>query len=141
MATSVIFWNLESGNREIWKLPGIGWFWPISMYWVFFPLSFCHWTWFWTRNFQITIFLEISRNFLEIWKFSGICCFGQIATYWVWFPLIFGHWNRFWNQNFKIKSLSNFLCQQLWFCNLSTKFGSISFDSILAFGQLHHSRF
>ena len=65
MATSVIFWNLESGNLEIWKLPGIGWFWPISMYWVFFPLSFCHWTWFCAQKFKIPVF----QNFFQ--KFSG----------------------------------------------------------------------
>ena len=56
---------LESGNLEIWKLPGIEWFWPISMYWVFFPLSFCHWPWFWAQNFKI----QIVQKFFQ--KFSG----------------------------------------------------------------------
>ena len=67
MATSVIFWNLESGNLEIWKLPGIGWFWPISMYWVFFPLSFCHWTWFCAQKFKIPVFLKSG-----IWKSGNL---------------------------------------------------------------------
>ena len=69
----MIFWNLESGNREIWKLPGIGWFWPISMYWVFLPLSFCHRTWFWAQNFKIPVF----RKFFQ--KFSG-----DLENLWNW---------------------------------------------------------
>ena len=36
------FWNLEIGNLEIRKFPEIGQFWPISIYWVFFPLSLGH---------------------------------------------------------------------------------------------------
>ena len=38
LMTSGIFWNLEIGNREIWKIPEIGWFGPILTFWVYFPL-------------------------------------------------------------------------------------------------------
>ena len=90
----------KSGNLEIWKFSGIGWFWPISTYWVFFPLSFGHWAWFSTQIFKIPICLEFFQKFSGIWKFSGICCFGPISTYGASFPPNFSCWNWFFTQNF-----------------------------------------
>ena len=61
--TSGIFWNLEIGNREIWKFPEIGWFGPILTFWVYFPLSLGHWAWLWSQNCKISIFLEFCQKF------------------------------------------------------------------------------
>ena len=61
--TSGIFWNLEIGNREIWKIPEIGWFGPILIFWVYFPLSLGHWAWLWSQNCKIPIFLEFCQKF------------------------------------------------------------------------------
>ena len=56
-----------------WKLPdifsgyhpGIGYFYLISRYRVFFPPIFCQGTWFLMQNFKIPSILETSRRFLE----------------------------------------------------------------------------
>ena len=63
LMTSGIFWNLEIGNREIWKIPEIGWFGPILIFWVYFPLSLGHWAWLWSQNCKISIFLEFCQKF------------------------------------------------------------------------------
>ena len=76
MVTSLIFWTLESQNPKTTKCPRFGWFWLISMYGVFFQLTFCQETWFWTRNSKIQSFLEVSRNFRGFGKSSGLF-FGQ----------------------------------------------------------------
>ena len=65
------FFILDSRHPEIQKCPGIGWFWPISMYWVFFPLNFCQGTWFLMQNSNFPSVLETSRNFLELWILPG----------------------------------------------------------------------
>ena len=57
----------EIWNLEIWKLPGICCFGPITTYWLSFPLIFSHWNWFWAQNFKIPVFLKSG-----IWK-SGSC--------------------------------------------------------------------
>ena len=67
-------WNFQIPDS---RKSGNGHFWQIATYWLFFPLSLVHWVWFFTRNFQIFIFLEFpgsrkSGNFLEsgTWKFQ-----------------------------------------------------------------------
>ena len=61
------FWILESRIPGFQKSPGIGHFWLISIYMVYFPFNFSQGTWFSMQNFKITSFLETSRNFLELW--------------------------------------------------------------------------
>ena len=60
-------WILESRIPGFQKSPGIGHFWLISIYKVYFPFNFSQGTWFSMQNLKITSFLETSRNFLELW--------------------------------------------------------------------------
>ena len=104
------FQNFQiSRFQKIWKVSGNSCFWQIATYWVFFPLSFGHWVWFFTQNFCILNFQEFpDSRFQKIWKVSGNYCFWPISTYWVFFPLSFGHWAWFWAQNFKIPIFLDF---------------------------------
>ena len=76
-------WKLPeiSWNSGYW--PGIGQFWLISIYRVYFPLNSSQETWFSMQNLKITSFLETSRNFLELWilpwKLPGIMYFSNSA--------------------------------------------------------------
>ncbi len=57
--------------QKIWKLSGNCCIWQIARYWVFLPLSFGHWVWFFTRKFWIFIYLEFpDSRFSGIWKFQ-----------------------------------------------------------------------
>ena len=93
------FWNFARNFLEIWKFPDIGWFGPIWMYWVSFPLSFCHWPQFSTQNFQIPIILQFLLQ-----KFSGnleILYFYAISMYWASFTIDFCYWSWSCTQNLK----------------------------------------
>ena len=82
LMTSGIFWNLEIGNREIWKIPEIGWFGPILTFWVYFPLSLGHWAWLWSQNSKIPIFLEFCQ------KFSGNLEIPRNGLIWINFDVL-----------------------------------------------------
>ena len=71
MGASYDFWNLECRHPGILESPRFGWFLLITMCRVFFPPSFCPWTWFSLRNSKILSFLESSWNYLELWNSSG----------------------------------------------------------------------
>ena len=69
-------WKLPeiSWNSGYW--PGIGQFWLISIYRVYFPLNSSQETWFSMQNLKITSFLEVSRAISRVpgnfWKFPGM---------------------------------------------------------------------
>ena len=113
--TSGIFWNLESGFRNSGIALELADFWPISMYWVYFPLNFYHWTWFSGQNLKITFFSGIWN--LESWN-SGITLelagFWPISKYWVFFLLNFYHWICFSGQNLKITFFSGIWNLEFW---------------------------
>ena len=54
--TIPIFWNFE--------FPEMGWFGPILLYWVYFPVSLAHWS----LNFRIPIFLEFCQKLKFSWN-------------------------------------------------------------------------
>ena len=70
------FWILESRIPGFQKSPGIGHFWLISIYKVYFPFNFSQGTWFSMQNLKITSFLEVSRAISRVpgnfWKFPGM---------------------------------------------------------------------
>ena len=39
IAKFLFFWNFARNFQEIWKFPEMGWFGPIMLLWVYFPLS------------------------------------------------------------------------------------------------------
>ena len=109
MVTSGIFWNLEIGNREIWKIPEIGWFGPILTFWVYFPLSLGHWAWFWSQKFKILIFLQF-----ENWKL-GFLGTPKNGLIWTNFDFLGIFSTQFRSLNFDCEVISIFLefCQKI----------------------------
>ena len=85
MGASYNFWNLESRHPGILESPGFGWFLLITMYRVFFPLSFCPWTLFSMQNSKTLSSLKSSRNHLEFWnsfwKWPNFCQVQQIGCF------------------------------------------------------------
>ena len=102
------FWNLEIGHLEIWKFLEIDYFGPISIYWVFFPLSLGYRTWFWTQNFKFSIFLDFFRKYSGNLEIFRNLLFSPISMYGASFPLDFSHWNWFCTQNIKFQNFSGF---------------------------------
>ena len=99
MGASYDFWNLESRHPGILESPGFGWFLLITMYRVFFPLSFCPWTLFSMQNSKTLSSLKSSRNHLEFWnsfwKWPNFCQVQQIGCFsyaifwpWTWFSTL-----------------------------------------------------
>ena len=74
------FWNLKIGNREVWKLPEMGWFGPILTFWVYFPLNLGYWAWLWCQNFKMPILFEIWK--LEIGNSGNSQKWAGLVQFW-----------------------------------------------------------
>ena len=87
MSLSLIFNFQLLWNLEIWEFTEIGYFWPISIYWVFSPLSLGHWAWFSTQNFKSPIFLESgnwkSGNSRKLASFAQFQYFGYFSAFYM----------------------------------------------------------
>ena len=125
MVASGNFWNLEIENREIWKLPEIGYFWPISIYWVCFPLSLGHWPWFSTQNFKFPIFLESGNWTSGNLEIPGNWLFWANFNILSIFPTQFRLQNLILNSEFQIFHFSGFFSEIFWKSGNSRKLTSL----------------
>ena len=107
------FWTLESRHPGILESPEFWMVWPISMYKVFFLLSFCQGTWFSIWNSKIPSFLKSSWNYLKLWNASGIGIFLPNLTYLSSIQLYFYYllWitPQNWKKKYFLGVLDNFL--------------------------------
>ena len=99
------------------------------MYWVFFQLTFCQETWFWTRNLKIQSFLEVSWNFWGFGKLPEMIEFLNFNVLSI-FPTHFLSRNSVLNSEFKNSIISGSFPKFLGFREI--------FGKWLFFGQFQH---
>ena len=114
----------------------MGYFLPISINWVFFPLSSGHLPWFSIQNFKLPIFLEsgnLKSGYLEI---PGNWLFLANVNILAIFPTQFRSLTLIFNSEFQISNFSDIWKFEIWKSENSQILASFQFPDSRKIGNL-----